>query len=184
MGNGRRYKIKTTAAAVAANAKITLTETYAGGQFLQLCTDCVTEVAAGTISTVGTQVTLGAGDKVMVSGQTHQQLLASVKTAVARGTAINTGTGLLTGLPAELTAQNGAGGAGNALAGTARLNLYKALNSGIFTPVIVTESKTAVTYQYVSQCANRGSCDGSTGLCTCYKGYSTDNCDTQNSLAI
>merc|ERR1712080_523195 len=109
----------------------------AGGQFLELCTDCVTEVAAGTISTVGTQVTLAAGDKVMVSGQTHQQLLASVKTAVARGTAINTGTGLLTGLPAELTAQNGAGGAGNALAGTARLNLYKALNSGVFTPVIV-----------------------------------------------
>ena len=119
----------------------------------------------------------------MVSGQTHQQLMVSVKTAVAEGTAIVTSGGNYNGLPAGLTAQNAAG-AGNALTGTARLSLYKALNQNLFKPILVTESKTAVTYQYVSQCANRGSCDGSTGLCTCYKGYSNDNCDTQNSMAI
>ena len=47
---------------------------------------------------------------------------------------------------------------------------------------IVTESA-GTTYQYVAQCSNRGSCDASTGLCKCFKGYSNDNCDTQNMLA-
>jgi len=181
--DGRRYKVKTTAAAVATGAKISLTETYAGGQFVELCRDCVTEVTVNGITT-DTKQTLAIGDQLMVSGQTHQMLMASVKTAVADGTAIVTQVGNLQGLPAGLTAQNGAGGAGNALTGTSRLNLYKRLNGAGFTPIVVTESKTGVTYQYVSQCANRGSCDGSTGLCTCFKGYSNDNCDTQNMLAI
>jgi hypothetical protein len=35
----------------------------------------------------------------------------------------------------------------------------------------------------VSQCSNRGACDGSTGICACFKGYTNDNCDTQNMLA-
>merc|ERR1719409_2668984 len=72
--DGRRYKIKTTAAGgAAAGAKISLTETYAGGQILEVCSDCVTEVASGTIST-DKQVTLAVGERVMVEGQTHQQL--------------------------------------------------------------------------------------------------------------
>lgn len=181
--DGRRYKVKSTATSGGqAGAKITLTETYAGGQFVELCSDCVTEVAANAI-TLDTKQTLAVGAQLMVSGQTHQQLMVSVKTAVTEGTAIVTSGGNYNGLPAGLTAQNAAG-AGNALTGTARLSLYKALNQNLFKPILVTESKTAVTYQYVSQCANRGSCDGSTGLCTCYKGYSNDNCDTQNSMAI
>merc|ERR1711943_58858 len=80
-----------------------------------------------------------------------------VKTAVARGTSIPIGSGSFQGLPADLTAKN-TGGAGNALVGTNKLNLYKALNGQVFTPYIVTESNAAVTYQYVSQCSNRGVC--------------------------
>merc|ERR1712167_110422 len=47
----------------------------------------------------------------------------------------------------------------------------------------ITEAAGGTTYQYVAQCSNRGSCDASTGLCKCFKGYSNDNCDTQNMLA-
>merc|ERR1711935_1273352 len=61
--------------------------------------------------------------------------------------------------------------------------LYKVLNGMGYKPFEITESVTGSTYQYVSQCANRGSCDSSSGICKCFKGYSNDNCDTQNMLA-
>merc|ERR1711937_829156 len=31
---------------------------------------------------------------------------------------------------------------------------------------------------YVSQCSNRGLCNGDDALCECFKGYTNDNCDT------
>jgi hypothetical protein len=39
-------------------------------------------------------------------------------------------------------------------------------------------------YQYVSPCSGRGLCNTETGVCTCFKGYTNDNCDTQNILAL
>jgi len=173
--NGRRYKIKATAAAVAAAAKITLTETYAGGQFVEVCSDCVTDVAATSITTAE-KVTFAVGDHLMVSGQTHQQLQVSVDAAVTKATSTTFGSGSYNGLPAAPAASAG-------LTGTNRLNLYKALNAGSHTPYIITESSSGVTYQYVSQCANRGTCDSSSGICNCFAGYTNDNCDTQNMLA-
>jgi hypothetical protein len=52
-----------------------------------------------------------------------------------------------------------------------------------YKPYEITELNTAATYQYVSQCSNRGTCDSTIGVCKCFKGYANDNCDTQNMLS-
>jgi len=39
-------------------------------------------------------------------------------------------------------------------------------------------------YTYTAQCSNRGLCDKSTGVCDCFNGFTNDNCDRQNALAI
>jgi len=44
-----------------------------------------------------------------------------------------------------------------------------------------TPPSAAVTW--VGQCSNRGICDGGTGLCQCFPGYSGDDCSTMNALA-
>ncbi|KAL7692693.1 putative EGF-like domain-containing protein [Plasmopara halstedii] len=48
----------------------------------------------------------------------------------------------------------------------------------------VTPPANALKYNYVSQCSGRGICDTETGICDCFKGYTNDNCDTQNILAL
>ena len=66
------------------------------------------------------------------------------------------------------------------------LDLFVAVDSAAgVKAIVVTESAVTKTtaYQYVAQCSNRGSCDASTGLCKCFKGYSSDNCSEQNMLA-
>jgi hypothetical protein len=40
------------------------------------------------------------------------------------------------------------------------------------------------TYNYVAQCSNRGICDTASGLCTCFPGYTGDDCSVQNALAV
>merc|ERR1712072_1291989 len=42
----------------------------------------------------------------------------------------------------------------------------------------------ASTYEYVAECSNRGLCDRDTGSCTCFAGYTSDNCHEQSSLAL
>jgi hypothetical protein len=41
---------------------------------------------------------------------------------------------------------------------------------------------TVNTRKYVDQCSGRGICNTATGLCQCFKGYTGDDCGTQNSL--
>lgn len=38
-------------------------------------------------------------------------------------------------------------------------------------------------YTYATQCANRGICDTNTGTCSCFPGFTNDNCDTIDALA-
>jgi hypothetical protein len=41
------------------------------------------------------------------------------------------------------------------------------------------KAKLKQKYQYVSECSNRGVCDTESGLCSCFSGYTHNNCDTQ-----
>merc|ERR1712178_256060 len=184
--NGRRYKVKQTAVdASAANAiEVTLTETYSGQHFMKFCDDCVTAVAhdgTGAVRTVTVAATATfdaqLGDFLMVGSNTEMESGGYV-TALYAG-ADNAGT-------RDITISHVVGkGSKQITVGTGlTLPLFKATSMNGYKPVIVTEAATQVTYQYVSQCSNRGACDGSTGLCACFKGYTNDNCDPQNMLAI
>jgi len=56
-------------------------------------------------------------------------------------------------------------------------------NTG-YVQIIKFTPATTGTFTYVSQCSNRGLCNGDDALCECFKGYTNDNCDTQSSLAV
>jgi len=40
------------------------------------------------------------------------------------------------------------------------------------------------TYNYVAECSNRGTCDRTSGVCSCFGGYTNDDCGTQSSLHL
>ena len=40
------------------------------------------------------------------------------------------------------------------------------------------------TYNYVNECSNRGLCARDTGLCTCFPGYTGDDCSIQDVLSV
>jgi hypothetical protein len=42
----------------------------------------------------------------------------------------------------------------------------------------------ASTYTYVAECSNRGICDDATGSCTCFPGYTSDDCSVQNAMSL
>merc|ERR1711871_1741118 len=92
--NGRRYKVKTAAAT---NGRFTLTETFAGGQLLELCSNCVTATgdysdAANSIITVNKALSVAAGDQLLVGGYVHADTKTAVATATAAGGTHTTGT--------------------------------------------------------------------------------------------
>jgi len=183
--NGRRYK-KAAGTSLAAvedagttgtallGSSIVLTETYTGPTLLKLCDSCVptggVSASAITLSN-GFPMTLKYGDGLMIGGQTSYEKIAYTTDDFV-------GTGLTAGTIAAAETFETVTDPG------AAVSLFKLQGSNGFSPVWVTESSTQATYQYVSQCSNRGNCDSSAGLCTCFKGYTNDNCDTQSSLAV
>jgi len=65
------------------------------------------------------------------------------------------------------------------------------LNTGVNSPYSSSEPASiykfhpsSTKYNYVGQCSNRGICDNTVGICTCFSGYTNDNCDTQNALVM
>merc|ERR1711988_1955150 len=187
--NGRRYKVKTGAAA---NGRVTLTETFAGGQLLELCSNCVTATgdysdAANSIITVNKALSVNLGDQLLVGGYVHADTKTAVATATSAGGTHTTGTsGTITmsaGSNNGVLCANTAGATCSALAAQTRA-LFREINTNGYVGSKVTEVATAAPFQYVSQCSNRGTCDSATGVCKCFKGYSNDNCDNQNMLAM
>jgi hypothetical protein len=173
--NGRRYKVKSASAA--ADGKVTLTENFAGGQLLQLCSNCITDAAAdGLTLTSSKRLSIAAGDYIAVGSYVHADLMTSVHTAVPDAVSVTTSAGSIKGTPVMV---NGA-----TVLATQTLPLYREVNTNRYVGSIITEVDDANPFQYVSQCSNRGTCDSATGVCKCFKGYSNDNCDNQNMLAM
>merc|ERR1711998_241304 len=166
--DGRRYKVASVGTTPDTTAaKVTLTESYAGGMIYEECTGCVTAIDAGGIThTVSRSVTVAVGEGFMVQGYTDINQVFTAKAAVSpAATSITLNKGGTNGYP---LLHPGAGISGQTK------NLYKVLNGMGYKPFEVTEAVGGTTYQYVSQCSNRGACDSSTGVCKCFKGYSND----------
>jgi hypothetical protein len=185
--NGRRYRVKSTTTSATAGDTITLTETYAGGSLLQLCASCVTSVPVdGLHITTSKKIETSLGDKLLIGGYAHDDLAMTITASQAQSAtrtffAHKTSPGTNYG---DSTLVKESAGAASALTGYSG-NLFKIVNGGAlgFTGSIITEASSPTTYQYVAQCANRGTCDHTTGLCNCFTGYAGDACDSQNVMA-
>jgi len=182
---GRRYRVRSRAgdAGTLTSSSFTLSETFAGGQLRQVCAGCATELAAGLLKTNRHLDDIPAGAMLTISKTSNIDNAAIVTTAVAEPataalTDIAIGTSLTRAAQATMS-----GVAVAALAANNDIYMVQGFAQNGFSYSTITEAAAGTTYQYVAQCSNRGSCDASTGLCKCFKGYSNDNCDTQNMLA-
>merc|ERR1712054_502338 len=161
---------------------ITLSETFAGGQLRQVCAGCVTaqdgtslKLSVNTMvnnvplgALVGTSTSLNVDNFAMVTEEVREAATQEIKVGKS---ANREGTNFFINRAAVLSGA------------TDDLYMIQGLSAAGYSYSTITEDAAGTTYQYVAQCSNRGACDASTGLCKCFKGYSNDNCDTQNMLA-
>jgi hypothetical protein len=144
---GRRYKV----ASISGTGQFQLTETFAGGQLLELCGTCVTDVTTTAITT-NQKVRVVKGSKLVVGDKIHVDSQHLVETASSDVTSITVSQG-----------ENEGGGA-NAFTGGTK-SLFSVQHGPGYVGTEVTEHASPTTFHYVSQCSNRGTCDSSTGIC-------------------
>jgi hypothetical protein len=176
---GRRYKVRSRASGTA--ALVVLGDNYAGGELQLVCSACISGIAAaGTSITSAKKVTLAKGDRIVVGSHLSEDLLSTVTAAVDDGTTIATSPGTFRGH----IANSADGAVADVSYSGSPKDLYLVSNNEQTLGTIVTEQADAVTFQYVAQCSNRGWCNEETGLCECFSGFVSANCDTQNALAL
>jgi len=175
---GRRYRVK----AVSGTA-VTLSETFAGGQLRQVCAACVTAQDDTNLQlSVNKRISgIPLGALVGVSTKLNLDNFAMVTEKVAEAATQIIKVGKSANREGTNFFITGAGVNGVTLSDD--LYTIQGLSNAGYSYSTITELAGGTTYQYVAQCSNRGACDASTGLCKCFKGYSNDNCDTQNMLA-
>jgi hypothetical protein len=207
--DGRRYRVKSRGAATgtgaAGKAHVKLSENYAGGRVEKLCTNCVAatagatgkiksfNAAATTAETAGRPMpTVALNDQLAIDGHIHQDLLSTVVAPLSAG-AITTSLFGLVGTAAKapsIVDKSLVGGqwrTSSAERTVTGIALYKVGYGAGGAAAVTSVTEVAAgsnTYMYVAQCSNRGTCDASTGICKCFKGYANDNCDKQNMLAM
>merc|ERR1711967_181092 len=130
--DGRRYKVASVGTTPDTTAaKVTLTESYAGGMIYEECTGCVTAITGNTL-TVSRSVTVAVGEGFMVQGYTDINQVFTAKAAVSpAATSIVLNKGGTNGYP---LLHPGAGISGQTK------NLYKVLNGMGYKPFEVTEA--------------------------------------------
>jgi hypothetical protein len=181
--DGRRYRVKDRS-----SAQVTLAENYAGGSLEKVCDTCVAVSVVSSLKTWdaaavgsgGALINLAVGDTILQQDNLQGDMLTTVMTVTSKRDFVTSRGGAF-----GTTANMGADVAANAETGGKAL--YKTRYGALGAPAVslVTEVSTgANTYNYVAQCSNRGTCDASTGVCKCFKGYANDNCDKQNMLAM
>merc|ERR1711967_123440 len=156
--NGRRYKTAAAQTSGSGEGGIALTETFAGSSYLELCSGCADSMAdGGTNTDTGSEIQtdgnfgggfdLKRGEQLMLGSATKFDAQLSV--VVDQVALFNDGsTAGALGTKAATIAAN------------SDVAIYKVHNTAGYKPVIVTESASNTIYQYVSQCSNRGACDG------------------------
>merc|ERR1711988_1277798 len=117
--------------------------------------------------TDGSTYTPQVGDIVSATGLPKGTYITELGTTCATGTT-----------PGTLTLSTDK--SGGAIASGTTFSFYRHPQFQIYKFIPAATS----TYKYVSECSNRGTCDYANGICNRFPGYSSDACQTQNSLAV